>query len=117
MPDFAELINTPPMDPLDNRFFFGLNFVNVVSDGDTLANPTATVDAAGIAAGVTLSNVQLTETTKIVFKAAVSPGQQDNDRWSGAAKDMWWQSQSKTRQVTRSSAADCCGSPNGKEHS
>ena len=86
MPDFSELINTPPMDPLDNRFFFGLNFVNVVSDGDTLANPTATVDAAGIAAGVTLSNVQLTETTKIVFKAAVSPGQQDNDRWNGGGQ-------------------------------
>ena len=86
MPDFAELINTPPMDPLDHRFFFGLDFVNVLTDGDTFVNPTATVDADGIAAGVTLSNVNITETTKIVFKAAVSSDQQDNDRWNGGGQ-------------------------------
>lgn len=83
MPNFAELINTPPMDPVDNRFFYGLDFVDVITDGDTLANPTATIEAAGTTAGVTITNVVLTETTKIVFKVAVSVGQQSNARWDG----------------------------------
>jgi len=83
MANFAELINDPPMDPVDNRFFYGLDFVDVVTDGDTLSNPTATIEADGTTDGVTISSVVLTEVTKIVFKVAVSGGQQSNARWNG----------------------------------
>lgn len=84
MANFAGLINSPPMDPSDTAGVdFALDFVDVLPTGWTMSSPTATIEQAGTDAGVTLSSVNVTETTKVTFRAAVSSGEQSNTRWDG----------------------------------
>ena len=83
MSNFAELMNDIPMDPTDARFFFGIDLVDVVDDAGTIVNPTATIDAAGIAAGVTLNDVAISNSTQVTFRPTVSGAEQNNARWNG----------------------------------
>ena len=82
MSNFAGLINELPMDPTDDRFFYAIDFVNVVDDGGTLENPTVTVSSADVAKGVVISNVSVSG-TKVIFRPSIQSGNQSDAGWDG----------------------------------
>ena len=67
------------MDPKDERLFYGIDFVNVIDDGGTIVNPVATIDVGTSGVVVTLNDITLSDTTKVLFRPSVASGDQSNE--------------------------------------
>ena len=81
MSQFAGLINELPMDPSDDRFFYSIDFVNVIDDGGTLETPIATVSATDVEKGVVISDATISG-TKVLFRPSVLSGNQNDAGWA-----------------------------------
>ena len=85
MSRFAPQLNSPPMDPTDDRFFFGVDFTPVITDGGTIGSPAVEVDQAGINLGVEINDVTL-DGLKVLFRPSVAAAKQSDPAFGGSGR-------------------------------
>lgn len=86
MANFAPLINDKPIDPVDNRLTYGLDFINIIGTSGTLTSPSAALTSSATSAGVSLTSVAVTNTSQVTFIPTVASSQQAHSRWDGDGK-------------------------------
>ena len=86
--NYIKTINDLPMDPKDDRLYYGVDFANLIDDGGTFVNPTAEVsanDSNGNAhgLGINVNNVSVSAPHTILFRPSVDSGDQEDTKFDG----------------------------------